>query len=772
MKMEEKYISMSFDAKRMIQLLGSDLYDSPLAMLRENVQNAYDAILERRAVDNGFTPRIDIELTRDQITITDNGIGMNGDILENNYWKAGNSGKNNEASMNAGVVGHFGIGALANFGVCTGLQIYTHRVGENKRYESYAERDRLNEKSISIQGLDSTDENYGTKVVATLETPGAITENGIIDYLKQYVEYIDVPVFVNGKQIEQKNLSFVPTISGYQHNGPISYKLDIAYNKAMPIQVDIKAYDIIYYNTPLNGYIHLTTQKKAIIGLNNGFGLSYMQLYSRYEFGGSANLTILQPTAGREAVSRESTEIVQNIITTVEHDWTGIIAKEDICDNYRQFLNFVNGSYSIDLAKNIKIKIANEEHYIKLSDITRENADNYLYADGTDKSIVNIYKTSEKIVITTSDVSTRRSIQKRYLSEMGVKPIPNTIQVLHKYDIYKELSNDYYWILSEIKYVIEEDYYVKGYNILFADISHGLKVLAEPSTSNSSFNLYISPESQEINNMLTLKNDNYALFTPIVKDYVRLVLYPQFSSYIPQDLRSRTDYINRVFHNQKEEYIINFSDLGSMEDMIGKLRTNQITPEEFIAYAKSEKKKHTQTITPAEVGDVESVVLTAQRNFINDSQDVKEIVKQEENIPLPPILCLDSETDYRILKTEEVIPVLQNCQMFIALTDRLTREKRVFFTNPHTTRVLWSMHRLIYIFTDAAGSTNLYYDMELTHKIPNNSTDGKSVRTATIITKNKIFVPVVPELYDYFNIEQAQNLKFYVRYDEIKNKID
>lgn len=113
--MTTQYVSMEFDAKQMIRLLGNDLYDSPLAMLRENIQNSYDAILERMRVDVDFMPSIDITINNNQIIIKDNGIGMNENILANNYWKAGNSSKNNPESIAAGVVGHFGIGALANF---------------------------------------------------------------------------------------------------------------------------------------------------------------------------------------------------------------------------------------------------------------------------------------------------------------------------------------------------------------------------------------------------------------------------------------------------------------------------------------------------------------------------------------------------------------------------------------------------------------------------------------------------------------------------------
>ncbi|MDL2320311.1 hypothetical protein LJC45_04170 [Alistipes sp. OttesenSCG-928-B03] len=78
------------------------------------------------------------------------------------------------------------------------------------------------------------------------------------------------------------------------------------------------------------------------------------------------------------------------------------------------------------------------------------------------------------------------------------------------------------------------------------------------------------------------------------------------------------------------------------------------------------------------------------------------------------------------------------------------------------------MHRLIYIFTDAVGENTLYYDLELTHKIPN-STGGQAIKSTTIITKDKIFVPIVEELYDYFDLKSEEKLKFYVRFDEIEN---
>ena len=96
----EQYLSLKFDSEQMIRLLGVQLYDTPLAMLRENVQNGADAIRMRQVKDHGFDPRIDVEITDDYVCIQDNGIGMTKEVIEKNFWYAGNSGKNTPILIN------------------------------------------------------------------------------------------------------------------------------------------------------------------------------------------------------------------------------------------------------------------------------------------------------------------------------------------------------------------------------------------------------------------------------------------------------------------------------------------------------------------------------------------------------------------------------------------------------------------------------------------------------------------------------------------------
>ena len=54
---------MKFEAKSMLNMLCQSLYDTLLVVLRENLQNAYDAVLMRRHEDVSYVnPSISIDV--------------------------------------------------------------------------------------------------------------------------------------------------------------------------------------------------------------------------------------------------------------------------------------------------------------------------------------------------------------------------------------------------------------------------------------------------------------------------------------------------------------------------------------------------------------------------------------------------------------------------------------------------------------------------------------------------------------------------------------
>src|SRR5438105_14239463 len=97
----KEQIPFDVETERILQILSTEIYDSPKAFLRENVQNAYDAILMRCAAQDLplANCKITITVEKTRLTVLDDGIGMTDEVLRNNYWKAGSSGKESELAQ-------------------------------------------------------------------------------------------------------------------------------------------------------------------------------------------------------------------------------------------------------------------------------------------------------------------------------------------------------------------------------------------------------------------------------------------------------------------------------------------------------------------------------------------------------------------------------------------------------------------------------------------------------------------------------------------------
>lgn len=185
--------------------------------------------------------------------------------------------------------------------------------------------------------------------------------------------------------------------------------------------------------------------------------------------------------------------------------------------------------------------------------------------------------------------------------------------------------------------------------------------------------------------------------------------------------------------------------------------------EEIINAARNNKQKQKQELNARNVGNVAEV--------LGESPEPKTTASLERNdpaMPMPPIMRLDRKIDYKVLKTGETKHDLNNIKLFLSLSDKLYRDYAEFFYQPHTTNVIWSMHRVIFFFTHASNNLTLYYQLDLETPLGNNVKGAKTVPTTTIITKTKIFMPVVDEMADYFDVKQGV-LKFMVKYDSVRN---
>lgn len=765
-------MSLKFDSNQMIRLLGVQLYDTPLAMLRENVQNAVDAIRMRMVKDNGFTPRVDVNISINSVSIEDNGIGMSDETLRNNYWYAGNSGKNTPEAKAAGVIGHFGIGALANFGVCTELELSTRLYGSSTRCYSKAERARLNEKSIILTKEEDHTDKYGTKITAKLELPGSVTADNAISYLRSYVRYLDIPVFVNGTLISGQSMEVdhgrknAISKRGETTQRNSSFKYELSYNNYQPIGLQIKVTDVEISGMPMRGQVFLATNtnESGIMGIYNGFGLANINLVTNFNMSGVMDFSFLEPTAGREAISRESTRTAQVLLQDIEEFWASVIATSTIADNYRDFLYYLQNHFSLKNAANVSVRLVNRmKNDIKMSEI--EEPKNYIYYAGQDEATKNSYSSSKSTLLWLHPDNPKRKVQRMCMNALGIEEIGNKVEVRKVYN-FRELDTDEAIILGEIRRTIEDDYIISDVEVVFAEIT--MTVQYHTELKDKGFIIYIQRNTPDILNIKSIYKNSYSLFTPLVKDFVRTSLYNLFAGFIPTDKKTRAAYINRVFNDKRETYTLSPADYGELNDVYERIKDSQMDVDQFLNYVlEKNSTRQKQTVDDADIGDVEKVVSTA--GMATENKENERIPKKAPDalVAQPPILEMDNDTDKKLLFTNAVSPVLHGNQMFLALSDKMDRFNRPFFLLPHTTRVIWSMHRIIYIFTDITSSVSFYYELELDKKLDEANTGGEPILSTTIVTKNKIFVPVMPQLYDYFKQSQREELSFMVNYTKV-----
>lgn len=771
-------MKLQIDIKKVINLLAKDIYDSPYALLRENLQNAYDAVLMRKQVDTGYNDyRIDMCIEDRKVIIVDNGIGMTAETVENNFWKAGSSGKNTAEAQKAGVVGTFGIGAMANFGVCDKMEVRTRFYNSTKTIVTSTELEKisLTEECIDTQIIDDATLPIGTTVTATLREGELITFDGALTYLKPFVQYLPMPVTLNGQLISQKRyldtimLNEANTLSGEKvvAGGLLTYKLQmkaINYNNGL---VSVHVTDICKNGEPLQGDIVLRQDMGSIYGLRNGFGLASVPISSNFRWGGVVNMTRLVPTAGRDSLTRESVSIVSEIITSLDNQIVELLANYDICDSNPAFLSYVyvHADRTMQLGGRIRIQRKPLDDRIQLMTVQPQMANrNVMYYGGHDEKIINTFANENTFLLTLGNDSVRRNIQLRYLNQKGIPSVPDKVTILHKYS-FDELELSESSIVFRIQYVLEHDYFINSAKVVYADISHEQPAYVEESGGN--IIIYLARNAKSIMQLKAVYDSDYTVYDGFIKDYVRQHLYPKLSNYVPSSTREGAEALKRIMHQKEDLFTIEREEIGYAEEVIKDYMSGKATLQDVHRASASAVNSQRQHVEVSDVGSVESVMPSVS------VEPVAENVAPSQEAPvdiiaMPPVNNMDIYTDYKLLKTNEAYPALNNHKMFLGLSDKLFERYSDFFLEPHTTKVIWSTHKIVYVFTHASNQVSMYYDIDLKTVLPGEMTGGHPIITTTIITKNRIFVPVIPEMYQYFDLAQNQGkLEFYVRFDPL-----
>lgn len=137
------------ESKRLLDMMINSIYTHKEIFLREIISNASDAIDKlyfKSLTDTSiglnkddFAINIALDKENRTITVSDNGIGMTEDDLENNLGTIAQSGslafkKENDLSEDVDIIGQFGVGFYSTFMVAKEVTVLTKAYGSDKAY--------------------------------------------------------------------------------------------------------------------------------------------------------------------------------------------------------------------------------------------------------------------------------------------------------------------------------------------------------------------------------------------------------------------------------------------------------------------------------------------------------------------------------------------------------------------------------------------------------------------------------------------------------------
>ena len=198
------------ESKKLMDLMINSIYTNKEIFLREIISNASDAIDKLHYMtltDKDIkvdTSKFNIHITPDKenktLTISDNGIGMTEEELENNLGTIAKSGssdfkENNEHKENIDIIGKFGVGFYSAFMVADKVEVISKKYGTDKASKWI---------SSGIDGYEiepATKENYGTDIILYLKDDTEdekyskyLEEYEISTLIKKYSDYITYPI--------------------------------------------------------------------------------------------------------------------------------------------------------------------------------------------------------------------------------------------------------------------------------------------------------------------------------------------------------------------------------------------------------------------------------------------------------------------------------------------------------------------------------------------------------------------------------------------------
>ncbi|TIT31929.1 MAG: ATP-binding protein [Mesorhizobium sp.] len=768
--MISKHIPFEVEASRVIDLLARQIYQSPLALLRENVQNAFDAVRERMQRDTNFAPKIVVDVQRETISISDNGIGMSLDELRRHFWTAGSSSKNTPEARAAGVVGTFGIGAMANFGIASSLMVETESARTGERTISKARRDNLSlrEDCVEVQELPTTG-RPGTTITAELLNAGSVSVEQARQYVREFVRLVDVPIFVNDQLVSQATIDdVVPHFSAIYRDSAVDVQIGSQLRASCDLSISTNAIiriclgNIIWNGNNILGYIAAVSGGGNIYTTRSGFGLAMAPISSAYSFGGIVDLQVLEPTAGREAITSEGIQLIQSMMAEIDVFVSERLSKIEQCNSSTPFMHWVNGHGRYDLSGKITIETSNQEDISLQDAVALSRQRSVRVYGGSDPTVIKTFSSEEATLLVLSRTSPRRQCQEGYIAQFSsIAAIPDKPTVV-SIEEGLGLTGTKWGVAFRLESIITEDYFV-DVNVAFGEISHGVSVLVDADGKDGKLRIILGSGSSNVSTLLQVYETHIEAFRSLAKDFARTVIFPRISNIVPSSTRQGAEAFIEAMRRKRETFEYDSEEQDELPSIWEDYREGRISLESAIDRSKYSVRTNVQYVDVAlSVREIVPDLLENERALRSDRDQQPTQWSAEA-----PILRTATSSTAKLITIDANEPDLSGYRCFIALAPRAYADFGDFFTQPHSTSVVWGGQKALFIFIHHSGEFGIYYDMQTADFVGEHA-GGGSTRSCTIVLKDKIYIPVPMAIQSSFIPDPGVRKRFEIKADLIR----
>jgi molecular chaperone HtpG len=570
---EEKSFKVGIDFASILSILSKQVYETPLAFIRENVQNAVDAVriqALREQVEPADTRyRIDVSAEQRRIEVRDNGTGMTPRDLETFFWSIGASGKRTAEARAAGCVGMFGIGGFANFGVCDSVEVVSQT-------ESAAPGTltRLSDADIeaaqgTIPGVRVSNSDLasprGTVVIGHLRENARI--NDVRDYLHDFVRFVPIAVFFNGDKLsqnafsaieERENLTPVGDEKQEWQEGDFTITGRLFEDRGHTLVASIRGLCIGTEQVKLFG--HVRFENGTFDVFKRGFKLCATSVPTIVGVSGRLDCDRFVPTAGRDSLDAATSSLVNRIIQALERVAVeAILESPERIAQYTRIFRYINQRGLFDKLANARVSLADGSQ-VTLGWIKRASErDVSVYFGTAQKQALNqIMQSGGHIVVLLSADHQRQQAERVYLERFcAAKPFDGIIACQEHFT---NLSRFERVVLSELETNIRKSYEVTDFRLIPGKLTEDIPVYVKETAGNQPPEIFIDVRHKEI---VKLEPLGYSqLLYSLIATFCREYLGPSLKKWSPRFFGDGAINLELLAKRRSEFWLLLKDDIG------------------------------------------------------------------------------------------------------------------------------------------------------------------------------------------------------------------